>query len=125
LHIEERVHFCGAARDVRPYLAAMDVFVLTSTAVETFSNAALEALAMECPVVSSAIGGMPEMLAQGGGWTYRTGDVDGLIQCLQRVIAAESTRKSLATEGRAAVVRCFSLESMVAEFRALIQQKPP
>jgi glycosyltransferase involved in cell wall biosynthesis len=121
LDIQDRVHFCGAAHDVRSYLAAMNVFVLTSTAVETFSNAALEALAMECPVVSSAIGGMPEMLSDGGGLTYRSGDLNALIDCLEKLIAQESTRTLLAQQGRAVVLRRFSLESMVAEFRNLLQ----
>jgi glycosyltransferase involved in cell wall biosynthesis len=69
LGLEERVRLIGEAEDVRPYLAAMDVFVLPSVAVETFSNAALEAMAMSCPVVASQVGGMEEMLRFGGGVT--------------------------------------------------------
>lgn len=124
LKLHERICFSGSARDVRPYLAAMDVFVLTSTAVETFSNAALEALAMECPVVCSAIGGMPEMLRDGGGMTYRIGDLDELIAQLERVVVSSSSRSLLAQQGRASVLRRFSLHTMVSEFRALIQSDP-
>ena len=51
LGVAERVVFAGDLADVRPALLAMDVFVLTSKAVETFSNAALEAMAMARPVV--------------------------------------------------------------------------
>jgi glycosyltransferase involved in cell wall biosynthesis len=119
------VHFCGAARDVRPYLAAMDAFVLTSTAVETFSNAALEALAMECPVVSSAIGGMPEMLREGGGLIYRTGDLNELVECLSRLVALGSIRELLSQQARAVVLQRFSLEAMVAEFRHLLEVDAP
>jgi glycosyltransferase involved in cell wall biosynthesis len=125
LGLEQRVHFCGAARDVRPYLAAMDAFVLTSTAVETFSNAALEALAMECPVVSSAIGGMPEMLREGGGLTYRTGDLNELVECLSRLVALESTRELLSQQARTVVLQRFSLDAMVAEFRRLLEVNVP
>ncbi len=121
LKLDERICFCGAASDVRPYLAAMDVFVLTSTAVETFSNAALEALAMECPVVCSAIGGMPEMVRDGGGRTFRIGDLNELIVQLESMVVSKSSRALLAQHGRATVLQRFSLDAMVSEFRALIQ----
>jgi hypothetical protein len=40
---------------------------------------------------------------------------------LEKLIAQESTRTLLAQQGRAVVLRRFSLESMVAEFRNLLQ----
>jgi glycosyltransferase involved in cell wall biosynthesis len=120
LKIEDRVHLVGAARDVRPYLAGFDIFVITSTAVETFSNAALEALAMQCPVVSSRIGGMPEMLAFGGGVTYETGNVAELTEALQGLVVSDQLRERLAQQARSAVIQRFSLEAMVESFRSLL-----
>jgi glycosyltransferase involved in cell wall biosynthesis len=120
LGLEDRVHLVGAVRDVRPYLAGFDIFVITSTAVETFSNAALEALAMRCPVVSSRIGGMPEMLAFGGGVTYETGNVAALVEVLQGLVVSDQLRASLAEQARSTVVQRFSLEAMVDSFRALV-----
>ena len=67
--LEDHVVLAGSADDVRPFLARMDVFVLPSIGVETFSNAVLEALATGIPVVSSTAGGMQELLAWGGGVT--------------------------------------------------------
>ncbi len=61
----DRVHFIGAVEDVRPVLAALDVFVLPSIAVESFSNAALEAMSMGRPVILSDIGGAREMIHDG------------------------------------------------------------
>ena len=65
LEIADRVHFIGEVEDVRPVLAAMDVFVLPSIAVESFSNAALEAMSMGRPVILSDIGGAREMIDDG------------------------------------------------------------
>jgi hypothetical protein len=65
LEISDRVHFLGETDDVRPVLAAMDVFVLPSIAVESFSNAALEAMSMGKPVILSEIGGAREMINDG------------------------------------------------------------
>jgi glycosyltransferase involved in cell wall biosynthesis len=49
LEIADRVNLVGEFEDVRPVLAAIDVFVLPSVAVESFSNAALEAMSMGRP----------------------------------------------------------------------------
>lgn len=56
------VHFVGPRTDVRPYLAAADVFTLTSYSVETFSIAALEAMSFGIPCSLTEIGGASEMI---------------------------------------------------------------
>ena len=65
LEVADRVSFIGELDDVRPVLTALDVFVLPSTAVESFSNAALEAMAIGRPVILSDIGGAREMIDDG------------------------------------------------------------
>jgi glycosyltransferase involved in cell wall biosynthesis len=120
LNIRNRVRFVGLVSDVRPYLAGFDVFALTSTSVETFSNAALEALAMQCPLVSSSIGGMPEMLGAGGGKIYATGDVKSLTETLESVLADPRHRDTMGAQGRRTVVQRFSLDAMVDSFDALV-----
>jgi glycosyltransferase involved in cell wall biosynthesis len=120
LSMRERVCFAGLANDVRPYLAGFDVFALTSTSVETFSNAALEALAMQCPLVSSAIGGMPEMLMSGGGQTYATGDVQALTEALASMLGSPGRLRAVGEQGRSTVIQRFSLDAMVDSFDALI-----
>lgn len=64
LGIEPQVIFCGAHADVRPFQEAADLFTLTSEA-ETFSVAALEAMAMGLPVVLTDVGGAREMVEEG------------------------------------------------------------
>jgi glycosyltransferase involved in cell wall biosynthesis len=56
------VHFTGGVTDVRPPLAAMDVFVLPSRA-EGMSNALLEAMAAARPCVATAVGGNGEVVS--------------------------------------------------------------
>lgn len=80
--------FCGAVDDVRPYLEAADIFALTSVAVETFSNAALEAAAMGLPAVISDVGGAQEMFPQGSAGTiYPRNDIGALAEALATSIA--------------------------------------
>jgi glycosyltransferase involved in cell wall biosynthesis len=119
LGIPDRVVISGETADVRPYLAAMDLFVLTSVSVETFSNAALEAMAMGIPVVSSRIGGMAEML-DGTGWTYEPGDVAELDRLLEGLLRDPAALRAAGDHARETVERRFSLEGMAATFtRAL------
>jgi len=115
LGVEQRVCLVGEVRDVRPYLAAMDVFVLPST-VETFSNAVLEAMAMSCPVVASRVGGMEEMLQFGGGRTYSPRNVESLCDALMPLMLDVSARKQLGEQAREAVEQNFSFERMINDF---------
>jgi glycosyltransferase involved in cell wall biosynthesis len=120
LGLRPHVRLAGATRDVRPYLAMMDVFVLTSIGVETFSNAALEAMASGVPVVSSKVGGMQELVAFGGGLTYRPGDVDELADRLEELLSDPGRRADLARQARQATVEHFSWTRMVESFSALL-----
>ena len=124
LQLEDRICLPGLVQDVRPYLAGFDVLVITSTSVETFSNAALEAFAMSCPVVSSRVGGMPEMLAFGGGATYEIGNVAELVEVLQSLVASDHRRAMLAKQARDAVIEHFSIDAMIGSFRTLVLSAP-
>ena len=60
--IEGHIVFAGGRRDVHDLIAAMDVFVLPSLA-EGMPMALLEAMALGTPVVATAVGGVPELIA--------------------------------------------------------------
>lgn len=59
-----RVHFLGHRADVADVMSALDVFVMTSDR-EGMSNAMLEALAAQVPVVSTPVSGTDEALRPG------------------------------------------------------------
>jgi glycosyltransferase involved in cell wall biosynthesis len=59
------VHFTGSQSDVRPFYCIADVFTLTSYRTETFSLAALEAMAFYLPCSLTEIGGASEMTIEG------------------------------------------------------------
>jgi glycosyltransferase involved in cell wall biosynthesis len=61
LGIEGQVHFLGSRQDVRLYYKAASLFTLTSES-ETFSLAALEAMAFGLPAVLTNVGGAAEMV---------------------------------------------------------------
>jgi glycosyltransferase involved in cell wall biosynthesis len=116
LGLNGKVRLVGEAQDVRPYLALMDIFVLPSVAVETFSNAALEAMAMSCPVVAARVGGMDEMLRFGGGMMYPPGDVQSLCNRLMPLVVNAHARRELGEQACQAVERHFSFDRMLNDF---------
>jgi glycosyltransferase involved in cell wall biosynthesis len=117
----DRIHFLGQLSDVRPVLGAADVFALSSVAVETFSNAALEAMAMGLPVVLSNIGGAAEMVEDGvNGFLFPPGDVAALAKKLALLADDSETRKRMSIQARRVVRERFSFEAMLQEYEKLI-----
>lgn len=72
------IRFLGKQDAIEELLAVTDVFVLPS-GNESFGLAALEAMACEVPVISSNIGGLPEVNIEGEtGFLRDVGDVDSM-----------------------------------------------
>ncbi len=119
LGLQDRVAITGFRSDVRADLAACDVVSLVSV-TETFSIAALEAMAMARPLIMSDVGGAREQVDPGRtGWLFAAGDIPALARCLRE--AADRTR--LAEMGRAAramAVRDYSVSTMIERYEELL-----
>jgi glycosyltransferase involved in cell wall biosynthesis len=121
LGIGDRVHCPGRMKDVRSALKTMDVFVLPSIAVETFSNAALEAMAMSLPVVLSDIAGAPEMVVNGEtGFLYEKDDLEQLADLLIRLRDDTTLREEIGRNARDAVARKFDINQMYDAYEAVL-----
>jgi glycosyltransferase involved in cell wall biosynthesis len=122
LEVADRVSFVGELDDVRPVLTALDVFVLPSTAVESFSNAALEAMAIGRPVILSDVGGAREMIDDGvEGYVVSPTELAARLPAL--IAALYADRRKRQQMGHAARLRAetrFSVGGMVAAYRALL-----
>lgn len=118
----EAVRFTGAVDDVRPYLALFDAFVLPSTAVEVFSNAVLEAMAMHVPVIASDVGGSAEMIEHGeSGYVYPRHDVDRLRDYLHTLLTDGAVARRFSCAAPDRVRRQFSLQRMDSAYADLLR----
>ncbi len=73
------VRFLGKISDVQEVLSVCDVFLMPSES-ESFGLAGLEAMACEVPVISSDVGGLPEMNQNGySGYVCPVGDLDEMV----------------------------------------------
>ncbi len=102
LKIDDKVEFLGfVPNDLVPkYLSKMDIFVMPSL-MESFGVAALEASAMEVPVVASRVGGVPEVLKDGKtGLLVEPKNVNELTAAIIKLIKDPGLRKKMGIEGR-------------------------
>jgi glycosyltransferase involved in cell wall biosynthesis len=112
--IQDRVIFLGNVADVRPVLAASDLTVLASTAVETFSIAMLESMSMEVPTLVTDIGGLAEAVVPG-----ETGDIvppgrpDKLAAALRNLLSNRSGLRKMGARARQRVITRFQKADMI------------
>ena len=79
--------------------ASADVFTFAS-ALETFGLVVVEAMAAGLPVVSSRVGGIPDVVEEGvNGYTFDVGDVNALVEGVRKVT---QDRETITQMGQAA-----------------------
>jgi glycosyltransferase involved in cell wall biosynthesis len=109
----EQVHFLGALADVRPFLAALDLFVLPSL-VEGLPFAVLEAMAMQRAVVAAAVGGTPEAVVDGvTGLLVAPANSSQLASAINRVLSEPALRERMGRAGRERVLAQFDQRVML------------
>jgi N-acetyl-alpha-D-glucosaminyl L-malate synthase BshA len=87
----DRVIFVGKVQDTKQVLAISDLFLLPSQ-TESFGLAALEAMAVSVPVISSNTGGIPEVNIHGvTGYLSNVGDVDDMGKNAIRILSNDQT----------------------------------
>lgn len=107
------IRFLGRREDALSFLAAADVVVNPSD-VEGLPVALLEALALERPVVATAVGGVPALIEhEKTGLLVPPGDPEGLATAVDRLLSDRALARQLAVAGNAAVQRNHGLEQMV------------
>lgn len=87
LGLEEAVRLTGHREDIPDLLASLDAVVSASTGAEGVPQILLQALAMERPVVATAVGGVPEIIRDGEtGRLVAPGDPDQLADAIGAVL---------------------------------------
>lgn len=116
--LENDVSIAGFQTDIRPFVAACDCMAIVSHQ-ETFSIAALEAMAMGKPMAMSAIGGAAEQVQDGvNGFLFPAGDVDALAEALRKLVDTVH-REELGKRAREVVERDFGLNAMLVKYAQL------
>lgn len=119
--LAERADIVGDSDRVAEELNAMDLFVLPSLA-EGISNTILEAMAAGLPVIATATGGNPELIADGTtGRLVGVNDTAALVAALAAYVDDAELRARHGAAARARVEREFSMAKMVDAYDAVYQ----
>ena len=124
LGVSDSVLFVGKQpqQQIRDYLAVGDLLLLPSLS-ESFGLAALEAMACEVPVVATRVGGLPEVIEEGGcGYLFEVGDIEGMSQAAVRILADEAERRRLGRRGREIALSRFTSEKIIPQYEALYRR---
>lgn len=119
----ETVEFLGELphEETMKHLGKADIFVLPSY-TEGFPNVVLEAMALGKAIVSTDVGGIPEMLADGCGVLVKPRDTKGLAAALGRLVADEHQRAVMGQYARTHALAKFSLETVFASYMSVWRQ---
>lgn len=115
LGIESKVKFLGKSNQVYQILCYSDLFILPSSS-ESFGLAALEAMMMRVPVISTNVGGLPEVNIEGeSGYLFELGDVEGMAQ--KSITLLNDEQKLEIMKDRAyTLAKRFDIESVVSQY---------
>lgn len=118
LGIADRIKFPGRLSDVRPWLAVMDIYLMTSE-FEGLPLAMLEAMSMELPVVATAAGGIGEVVRhEREGLLCPVDRYADLFEHLEACVGDPLFRQELGSQARQRVAENFGIERMVRELEA-------
>lgn len=122
LKIADSIEYWGIRHDVAEILRAVNAFALTSVS-EAASLTLLEAMASECPVVVTDVGGNGEHVTNGKhGYLVPRGDYDALGQRLLSLLRDSACGKSFGIDARKHVIDNFDLRQSLDRYAQLYQE---
>jgi glycosyltransferase involved in cell wall biosynthesis len=124
--LERGVFLAGHIPDAARFLKAADLFVLPSVK-EGLPYALLEAALAEAPVIATAVGGVPEIIAGDAlGTLVPPGNPDALARAIRRAVAdlpgaRERARALAARAAKTFAVENFRLKTLAVYLSAVVQ----
>jgi glycosyltransferase involved in cell wall biosynthesis len=120
--IAQRVHFSGYRADIGQILAAADVLALTSD-YEGLPIVVLEAMAMRCPIVSTRVGAIPDILQDGDdAWLVPTNNVGALAEAISEALGHTQLAHERAANAHKRFLRQHSRAAMGARYLEIYER---
>lgn len=120
--LEGKVLFLGWRRDAAQWLAAADVFVMTSL-WEGLPRALVEAMKSGLPAVCYATDGVKDLIVDGAnGFLVEAGDHAALAARVSELLADEPRREALGAAAAASIGPEFDIDGMVRSQEALYER---
>lgn len=121
LGICDQVRFLGKQEKVEEVLSIADLFLIPSGS-ETFGLAALEAMSCGVPVVSSNIGGLPEVNIHGEtGFLCDLDDIDCMAKYAVQILSDDEMREEISKNARRRA-EMFEMSKVVNQYEDYYQE---
>jgi glycosyltransferase involved in cell wall biosynthesis len=114
LSLEESITLTGHQNDPAPFYKAMDVVILPSYAGEATSQTLPQAMLMGKPVISTNIGGLPEVVIdRETGLIVLPKDSKSIYQAVLELFSDANLRDTIVKNGREHALNFFTFKKMV------------
>lgn len=121
LQITERVKFMGKQDSLWELLSISDIFLIPSQ-TESFGLSALEAMSCSVPVISSSVGGLPELNIHGEtGYIAEIGDIDRMAKYAVDLLSNEKKYAFFQNKAREQAMK-FSDEIIVPVYEKFYEK---
>jgi N-acetyl-alpha-D-glucosaminyl L-malate synthase BshA len=118
LQVQDDVRFLGKQEQIEEILLVSDLFILPSE-YESFGLAAMEAMAANVPVISTNVGGLPEININGEtGYTAAVGDVETMSEQAIHILSDEAVLQQFRKNAKAQALK-FDLHNIVPRYEKL------
>jgi glycosyltransferase involved in cell wall biosynthesis len=114
------LHIMGFREDIADCLAALDILLIPSLN-DGFNLAAVEAMASSKPIVATAVGGLPEVIGDGG-ILIRSGDTSRMAEEAIKLINSPTLRKAIGAKGRKRAEALFTWDVSLQKTLTLYHQ---
>jgi N-acetyl-alpha-D-glucosaminyl L-malate synthase BshA len=116
LDLQKDVFFLGKQDGLADLLSVADVFLMPSQS-ESFGLSALEAMACGIPVVSSSVGGLPELIVHNEvGFIAEIGDIDRMAKYTVDLLTNEKKYNAFAKNARLRAEKYFDKNLIIPQY---------
>src|SRR5690606_17611620 len=112
--------FIGHTNSVEKYLSISDFFIFPSLH-ENLSNALIEAMSYQLPVIATDVGGNTEVLQKGGGLLIKPNDPNDLAEKIIYFLNNNDVLSNMSKLARSNIEKNYSLDNMVKSWEALYE----
>jgi glycosyltransferase involved in cell wall biosynthesis len=121
LKIDGRVIFAGYRRNAPAIMAAADVLAITSDK-EGLPIVILEAMAVGCPIIATAVGAIPQVLSQESAWIVPVDDETALVHALREALSNTSAATDRAAEAKSVFLGFYERDVMGQRYLELYER---
>ncbi len=120
--LEGKVIIVGLQEEVKPFYSAMDIFMMSSV-FEGLPIALLEAMSMQCAIVSTNAGGIKEVIRNNeDGFLVNIDNWEELKQPVSFLLTNKETIKEWGSKARQRVINNFSMRKMVNQLETVYSE---